>query len=145
MVVGMRMVILTIIKTLYTPQSIPLIKQYNNPLNKHIMYATSISDIKVPYLHDAALACKLKGFKFRSLYMDSSGECAISYYGILSEQEIAEIMLNFCYLGEDKSYDEINPKVWKDYEFMKGNSSEGNPDYTTIYTPDGLDYRTLKI
>lgn len=116
------------------------------------MYATSIQDIENPILHDAALVLSLrendkgeKIFKFRSLYMDKSGECAISYYGHLTEQQIKEVMINFCYPLEDKSYDEVHPTVWKDYEFMKGNSSEGNPDYTTIYTPDGLDYRTLKL
>ncbi|MBQ7429416.1 MAG: hypothetical protein IJV29_07080 [Butyrivibrio sp.] len=116
------------------------------------MYATAIQDIENPILHDAALVLSLrendkgeKIFKFRSLYMDKSGECAISYYGHLTEQQIKEVMINFCYPMEDKSYDAIHPTVWKDYEYMKGNSSERNPDYTTIYTPDGLDYRTLKI
>lgn len=114
------------------------------------MNATSIQDIKNPFLHDAAYVLSLrendkgeKIFKFRSLYMDPTGECAISYYGHLTEQEIKEVMLNFCYPGEDKSYDEIHPTIWEDYEFMKGNFSKGDPDYTTIYTPDGLDYRTL--
>lgn len=54
-------------------------------------------------------------------------------------------MINFCYPGEDKSYYEIHPTVWKDYEFMRGNPSESISDHTTIYTPDGLDYKTLKI
>lgn len=116
------------------------------------MYTTNISDIENPFLKDAAWTLSWrtdltgeKIYKFRSLHMDKSGECAISYYGHLTEQQIKEVMINFCYPREDKSYDEIHPKVWKDYEFMKGNSSERNPDYTTIYTPDGLDYRTLKL
>ena len=115
------------------------------------MYATSIQNIENPFLHDAAYVLSLrenkkgeKIFKFRSLYMGNSGECAISYYGKLTEQQIKEVMINFCYPGEDKSYDEIHPTIWNDYEYMKGNLSEGNPDYTTIYTPNGLDYRTLK-
>lgn len=116
------------------------------------MFATTIQDIEVPFLANAAYVLSLrenkkgeKIYKFRSLYMDKSGECAISYYGHLTKQQIKEVMINFCYPGEDKFYAEIHPTVWKDYEFMKGNSPEGNPDYTTIYTPDGLDYRTLKI
>jgi len=116
------------------------------------MYTTTIQDIEIPFLADVALVLSLrendkgeKIYKFRSLYMDNSGECAISYYGHLTEQQIKEVMINFCYPNEDKSYNEIYPTIWKDYEFMKGNPSEGNPDYTTIYTPDGLDYRTLKI
>lgn len=116
------------------------------------MYATSIQDIENPFLHDAALVLSLrendkgeKTYKFRSLYMDKSGECAISYYGYLTEQQIKEVMVNFCYPGEDKSYDDIEPTMWRDYEYMKGNVSEGRPDYTVIYTLDSLDYRTLKI
>ena len=112
------------------------------------MYAAEIQDIEVPFLANAACVLSLrenekgeKIYKFRSLYMDKSGECAISYYGYLTEQQIKEVMINFCYPGEDKSYDDIYPTVWKDY--VKGNSSEDNSDYTTIYTPDGLDYRTL--
>ena len=116
------------------------------------MYAAEIQDIEVPFLANTAYVLSLrenekgeKIYKFRSLYMDKSGECAISYYGYLTEQQIKEVMINFCYPGEDKSYEEIHPKIWRDYEFMKGNSSEGTSDYTTIYTPNGLDYRTLKI
>lgn len=116
------------------------------------MYTTSIQDIENPFLHDAALVLSLrekdkgeKIFKFRSLYMGKSGECAISYYGYLTEHQIKEVMMNFCYPKEDKSYDEIHPKIWENYEYMKGNPSEETPDYTTIYTPDGLDYRTLKL
>ena len=116
------------------------------------MHITSIQDIENPFLHNAAYVLSLrendkgeKIYKLRSLYMDKSGECAISYYGHLTEQQIKEVMINFCYPGEDKSYDDIHPKVWKDYEYMKGNASEGRPNYTVIYTPDGLDYRTLKI
>ena len=114
------------------------------------MYITTIQDIEIPFLANAAYVLSLrenekgeKIYKFRDLYMDKSGECAISYYGHLTAQQIKEVMINFCYPGEDKSYDDIHPVVWNDYEYMKGNSSEGKPDYTTIYTPDGLDYRTL--
>lgn len=116
------------------------------------MYTTSIQDIENPILHDAALVLSLrenskgeKIFKFRSLYMDKSGECAISYYGHLTEQQIKEVMINFCYPLEDKSYDEIHPEQYKDYTYENGHCSNNEREYTTIYTPDGLDYRTLKI
>ena len=109
------------------------------------MYATTIQDIEIPFLHDAALACELKGFKFRSLYMDPTGECAISYYGHLTEQQIKEVIINFCYPGEDKSYDEVHPEYLKDYTYENGHHSNGEKEYTIIYTPDDLDYRTLKI
>ena len=113
------------------------------------MYATTVQNIKVPCLHNAAYVLSLrenskgdKIYKFRSLYMDKSGECAISYYGRLSEQEIKEVMINFCYPGEDKSYDEIHPSYNKDYYYPYTDGTD--EDYTIIYTPKGLDYRTLQ-
>lgn len=116
------------------------------------MFATTIQNIENPFLADAAYILSLrennkgeKIFKFRSLYMDKTGECAISYYGKLSEQEIKEIMINFCYPYEDKCYNEINPQLRKDYTYNNGHHANGETEYTTIYTPDDLDYRTLKI
>ena len=114
------------------------------------MYITSIQDIKVPFLHDAALTLSLrqndKGeniYKLRSLYMDRSGECAISYYGRLSEQEIKEVMINYCYPYENKCYDEIHPVYIENYTYDNGHHANGESDYTTIYTPDGINYKIL--
>ena len=114
------------------------------------MYYTEIKDIEIPFLANAAFVLSLrennKGenmFKLRSLYMDPSGECAISYYGKLSEQEIKEVMINFCYPYEDKCYDEIHPVYMKDYTYDNGHHVNGESNYTTIYTPDGTNYKTL--
>lgn len=114
------------------------------------MYCTDIKDIEVPFLANGAYVLSLrenskgeKMFKLRSLYMDKSGECAISYYGRLSEQEIKEVMINFCYPGEDKCYDGIHPEYRKDYTYDNGHHANGESNYTTIYTPDGLNYKTL--
>lgn len=113
------------------------------------MYCTDIKDIEIPFLANAAFVLSLrennkgeKMFKLRSLYMDKSGECAISYYGRLTEQQIKEVMINFCYPGEDKSYDEIHLSYNKDYYYPYTDGTD--EDYTIIYTPDGLDYRTLQ-
>lgn len=114
------------------------------------MYASNINQINNPFLHDAAYVLSLrenskgeKIFKFRSLYMNKNGECVISYYGYLTEQEIKEVMRNFCYPMEDKSYSDIHPRPFWDYEYWKGNSYENKPDYTTICTPKGLNYNKL--
>ena len=112
------------------------------------MYASAIQDIENPILRDAAWVLSIrKGnpFKFRSIYMDKNGECAISYYGKLSEFQIKEIMINFCYPMEDKSFNEIHPIYLQDYTYDNGHHANGESAFTTIYTPDGLDYRTLKI
>ena len=112
------------------------------------MYATSIKDIENPFLHDTAYVLSFrendkgeKIFKFRSLYMGKSGECAISYYGKLTEQQIKEVMINFCYPKEDKSYDEIHPSYNMDYYYPYTDGTD--EDYTIIYTPNGLDYKAL--
>ena len=114
------------------------------------MYCTDIKDIEIPFLANAAFVLSLrennkgeKMFKLRSLYMDKSGECAISYYGRLSEQEIKEVMINFCYPNEDKCYDDIQPKYLMDYTYDNIHHTNGESNYTTIYTPDGLNYKTL--
>ena len=62
-----------------------------------MLYANKIQDINIPLLHDAAMTLSLRGFRFRSLHMDSRGECTISYYGWLTQQQIKEVMINFCY------------------------------------------------
>lgn len=117
------------------------------------MHITTIPQIENPYLHDAAMTLShrvdSKGnsiYKLRSIYIDPSGECAISYYGYLTEQQIKEVMINFCYPGEDKSYDEIHPVEHKDFVYGGDHVQYSNDsEYTQIYTPDGLDYRTLKF
>lgn len=117
------------------------------------MYATNIQEIEIPYLHDAALTLSYRTdakhnpvYKFRSLYMDISGECAISYYGHLTEEQIKEVMINFCYPGEDKCYDEIYPKLGDNYIYNDEHSCyPTDKPHTMIFTPDGLDYRTLRL
>jgi hypothetical protein len=114
------------------------------------MYTSRISDIEIPYLHNAAYVLSLredtkgnKIYKFRSLHVDPCGECAISYYGKLSEQQIKEIMINFCYPMEDKCYDEITPKYNIDYCYQNGHHANGEDEFTIIFTPDGLDYTKI--
>ena len=116
------------------------------------MYCTTIPQIENSYLHDAAMTLShrvdSKGnsiYKLRSIYIDPSGECAISYYGHLTEQQIKEIMINFCYPYEDKSYDDISPVERQDYVFSNPHGTDKEGPYTQIYTPDGLDYRALKF
>lgn len=115
------------------------------------MYTTTIPEINNPYLHNAALVLSYRTdakhnpiYKLRSIYMDKFGECAISYYGILTEQQIKEIMINFCYPGEDKSYSEVNPIEHKDYVYCNRHHTDKEPEYTQIFTPDGLDYRQFE-
>lgn len=106
------------------------------------MYATTIDEIENAYLHDAAFVLSLrKGnpFRLRSLYMDKSGECAISYYGRLNEHQIKEVIQMYSF--GDVCLDNINPVYRKDFTYDNGHHANGESEYTTIYTPDGVDYR----
>lgn len=114
------------------------------------MYALNINQINNPFLTDAAYILSLrenskgeKIFKFRSLYMDKSGECAISYYGKLTIDQIKEVMINFCYPHEDKSYDELDPQYGIDYDYNNPHNADKKSEFTTIFTPDGLNYNKL--
>ena len=114
------------------------------------MNAINIKDIENPFLRSAAQVLSYrtnakgeKLYNFRSLYMDPSGECAISYYGYLTEEQIKEVMINYCYPYEDKCYDEVYPEKGVDYNYNELDDAAGKP-FTIIYTPDGFDYRTLK-
>lgn len=116
------------------------------------MYWTNISEIENSYLHDAAFVLSLqtkpeggKRFKFRSIYMDKNGECAISYYGKLSKDEVKELMVNYCYPGIDMCQDQINPEYLLDYTYDVDSRSMEESDFTTIYTPDNVNYNYLKI
>ena len=116
------------------------------------MYATTINEIEIPYLQTAAQVLSYRTdakhnslYKLRSIYMDKSGECAISYYGILTEDQIKEIMINYCYPYEDKCYDEISPVEHKDYVYCNLHGTDREAPFTQIFTPDGLDYRNLVL
>ena len=52
------------------------------------MYATTLNDIENAFLHDAVMLCEMQGYKLRSLYMDKDGECAVSFWGKLTEEQI---------------------------------------------------------
>lgn len=109
------------------------------------MFYTNIKDIEIPFLHDAALVCKLKGFNLRSIYVDPSGECAISYWGDISLQDSATILQN--YIPDDVDINECYAMV-KEGPYRRWFKSEDSTHlngYTQIYTPDGINYKTLSL
>lgn len=106
------------------------------------MYATNLNDIENAFLHDAVMLCEMQGFKLRSLYMDKDGECAVSFWGKLNEEQIKNILIQF-YL-DDVLLDDINPVFNKDYTYRyEVDPKNGGREYTDIFTPDGIDYKTM--
>lgn len=104
------------------------------------MYYTEINTIEISFLYDAAMVCKKIGHKLRSIYIDPSGECAISYWGDLALNARARILQN--YLPDDVPYEECYQMVQNERycEWFERDKPNG---FTTFYTPDGLDYRLL--
>lgn len=111
------------------------------------MYATKVSEIENPWLHDAAYVLELQGFKLRSIHMDPDGECAISYYGCLSVEQIATVIQNF-WFGDVERYKAIQMVKENNqlYEWFKDTDGGKHPNgFTQIYTPDGVDYRQWEL
>lgn len=94
----------------------------------------NIDKIDNDFLHDAILVNILRGYNFISLYMDKNGECAATFNGIIKDEEkLKDIIRNFHYGDAD-----VNPVLHTDYEYNLDDET------TTIYTPDGVDYREWK-
>lgn len=107
------------------------------------MYATTLQEITIPFLHDAVMVCQQRGYEFNSLYMDPSGECAVTFFDELNDDQVKEIIQNF--LPYDVNKEDIYPIYNVDFGFIKLHTKDGKRMATKIYTPDDLDYRTLKI
>lgn len=92
-----------------------------------------------PRFHDAVLMCELMGMRWTSLYMDSKGELAISFDGILSEEQIRNVQMHFLdIVYNDTNMSRVKTEEFKDYIYL-GNKQEGQR--TVVYTPDGINYK----
>ena len=111
------------------------------------MYWTTIESIGIPFLHDAAMVCAMRGYDLRSIYVDPDGRCAISYWGTLDIFLAASILQE--YLPYKTFFEEIigiieeNPTRY--YECFDEEDPRHPEGYTTIYTPDDIDYRDLRL
>lgn len=103
------------------------------------MYANNINSISNVFLRKAAknIEKRFPQVKFRSIHMDPWGECAISYFGYLPEELIKKILQEF--LLDDINLEDIHLIQHESYEYS--NYKNRASEYTTIYTPDGDDYR----
>lgn len=75
--------------------------------------------------------------EFKKCYMDPKGECAVTFGGELSLDEIRAFLIN------------INPEVARTADVFKTYPVTRSKDFdyidgdTYIYTPDGINYREL--
>ena len=108
------------------------------------MYYTSINSIDIPFLHDAALVCGMKGYNLRNLYIDKNGECAVAFWGTLSINDIATIIQNFWVeeLDFPKALKKAQSGLY--HEWFTNEISKDQPHgFTMIYTPDNINYTKL--
>ena len=92
-----------------------------------------------PKFYDAVLLCELMGMKWNSLYMDKSGELCISFKGKLSEEQVRTVLMHFLdIIYNDTNINSISTEYHKDYKYTGNRNRE---IYTSVYTPDGVDYR----
>lgn len=103
------------------------------------MVAYKLCQLKeYPQLYNALILCILGKLKWRDLYMDPSGELAISFYGKLNEKQIRTVLMHFKDILEGESHVELQDlQPLREYQYFD--------DYTTIYTPDGYDYENMVI
>lgn len=103
------------------------------------MYIYKKEDLaeEYPQLHDAITLCELGGLKWKSLYMDPSGELSVVFDRLLTEERIKFALMHFLdVIYNDTNVDTISTKENIDYVYNY------EKKYTQIFTPDGLDYRT---
>lgn len=94
-----------------------------------------------PQIYNAVILCELQTHsRFCSIYRDKNGELTVSFYGILSENKIKNILMHFKDLIDgDTNVDNISCTQDKDYNYEYANFY-GEKDFTHIFTPDGYDY-----
>ena len=78
---------------------------------------------------------------WRSIYRDTSGELAVSFYGKLSEENIKTVLIHFKDLIDgDTDTNNISCKYGIDYSYENGHHANGEKEYTQVFTPDGYNY-----
>lgn len=95
-----------------------------------------------PQFFEAVLLSEMQTkAKWRSIYMDKSGELAVSFYGKLTEEQIKTVLMHFKDLIDgDTDINNISCKFNIDYSYYNEHHAIGEKVHTQIFTPDGYDY-----
>lgn len=98
--------------------------------------------VEHPMFWNAILLSEMQtNAQWRSIYMDKSGELAVSFYGKLSEDQIKTVLMHFKDLIDgDTNVDAISCEYNTDYTYDNGHHANGEKEYTQIFTPDSYDY-----
>lgn len=87
-----------------------------------------------PKLASVIQLCELGGLKWRDLYMDKSNELAITFYGILTKNQIKTVIMHFKDLIDgDTNVDEISVEEFSDFMYMNRHHSGKEREFTQIY------------
>ena len=100
-----------------------------------------ISTVEYPILHDCLYEINLITPSFRSCYMDRSGELALQFNGILSDDEIRGILFSLSAI-EDTPYSPapVGPSAMQ-LKYGVTHHFDDERGITEVYSKDGWDYR----
>ena len=107
------------------------------------MYIYEKSELKEhPMFQQAVMLSEMQTkAQWRSIYRDKAGELAVSFYGRLSEEQIKIVLMHFKDLIDgDTDTNSISCKPCTDYSYSNMHHSNGEEEYTQVFTPDGYDY-----
>lgn len=99
------------------------------------MIYTDVRKIEYPFLHDAILIILCRGYKLKNVYMDCRGELCITFNEILEDNAIKDILTQL--IPQDVSLDDIH------IEYNSNYSYSDDRHQTYVYSPDGIDYKTI--
>jgi hypothetical protein len=94
-----------------------------------------------PMFQQAVMLCEMQtNATWRSIYRDYSGELAVSFYGMLTEEQVKTVLMHFKDLIDgDTDIENISCKYGTDYNHSN-KEGIGEKPYTQIFTPDGYNY-----
>lgn len=99
---------------------------------------------KYPYFLQAITLCELQGLKWNCLYMDPDGELAITFEGVLTEDNVRDVLMHFMdIIYNDTNVSNISTKKDVDYVVCNRHHADGHSEYTQVFTPDGLSYKNF--
>lgn len=100
------------------------------------MIYTDFTKIQYPFLQDAIFIILYRGYKLKNVYMDNKGGVCLTFNEILKDNAIKDILQQL--IPQDINLDDIN------LEYNLTHSYSDDNQQTCVYSPDGINYKTLQ-
>lgn len=101
------------------------------------MIYTDFTKIPYSFLHDAIFIILCRRYKLKNIYIDNKGEVCLTFNEILKDDAIKDILTQL--IPQDISLD----KIHLEYNLSYSYSDDGQQTY--VYSPDGINYKTLQL